>query len=155
LPFWAEAHTNGARWQAGLFGGYARNLGSRHVLTGAGLRPGRQHPRRHPGLSPPRLQFFEAAAGCRSRAHVGRIRNARREGEGTRRPHRLQCPPASDDLLFLLISRRSPRLPGPFFTCPDFSHWVSVSLLDGPISQKLPIGRESEFRGPPEADVIA
>jgi hypothetical protein len=34
LSFWAEAHTNSARWQAGLFGGYARNLGSRHVLTG-------------------------------------------------------------------------------------------------------------------------
>jgi hypothetical protein len=34
LSFWAELHTNGARWQAGLFGGYARNLGSCHILTG-------------------------------------------------------------------------------------------------------------------------
>ena len=31
---WAEVHSNGARWQAGVFGGYARNLGSRRTLTG-------------------------------------------------------------------------------------------------------------------------
>ena len=31
---WAEIHTNGTRWQAGLFGGCARNLGSRSPITG-------------------------------------------------------------------------------------------------------------------------
>lgn len=31
---WAEVHTNGARWQTGVFAGYSRNLGSRHPITG-------------------------------------------------------------------------------------------------------------------------
>jgi hypothetical protein len=31
---WAEIHTNGTRWQAGLFGGFARNLGARRPFTG-------------------------------------------------------------------------------------------------------------------------
>jgi len=31
---WAEIHTNGTRWQAGVFGGFARNLGSRRPLAG-------------------------------------------------------------------------------------------------------------------------
>lgn len=34
LSAWAEAHTNGARWQAGLFGGYTRSLGARRALAG-------------------------------------------------------------------------------------------------------------------------
>lgn len=34
LSAWAEAHTNGPRWQAGLFGGYTRNLGARRALPG-------------------------------------------------------------------------------------------------------------------------
>jgi hypothetical protein len=31
---WAEVHTNGTRWQTGVFAGYSRNLGSRHPITG-------------------------------------------------------------------------------------------------------------------------
>lgn len=31
---WAELMTNGKRWQAGVFGGYAKNLGSRREITG-------------------------------------------------------------------------------------------------------------------------
>lgn len=34
LSMWAEAHTNGARWQGGVFGAYARNLGASRALAG-------------------------------------------------------------------------------------------------------------------------
>jgi len=34
LSVWAEAHSNGAKWQGGLFGGYSRNLGARRPLAG-------------------------------------------------------------------------------------------------------------------------
>lgn len=32
---WAEIHTNGKKWQYGLFGGYAKNLGSSEEIKGA------------------------------------------------------------------------------------------------------------------------
>jgi hypothetical protein len=35
VSFWAEAMTNGKRWQTGVFAGYAKNLGSKHEITGA------------------------------------------------------------------------------------------------------------------------
>jgi len=34
LSVWAEAHTNGARWQGGVFGAFARNLGASGTLSG-------------------------------------------------------------------------------------------------------------------------
>ena len=34
LSVWGEIQTNGRAWQAGLFGGYARNLGAGKTLTG-------------------------------------------------------------------------------------------------------------------------
>ena len=34
LSLWAEAQTNGPRWQAGVFGAYARNLGAARTLAG-------------------------------------------------------------------------------------------------------------------------
>ncbi len=34
LSLWAEAHTNGTRWQGGVFGAYARNMGAPRTLAG-------------------------------------------------------------------------------------------------------------------------
>lgn len=34
ISVWAEVHSNGARWQTGVFGGYARNLGSDRPIMG-------------------------------------------------------------------------------------------------------------------------
>lgn len=36
MSFWAEVHTNGARVQAGLFGGYFRNMGTKNPMSDAG-----------------------------------------------------------------------------------------------------------------------
>jgi hypothetical protein len=35
LSAWTEIQTNGTRWQAGVFGGYARNMGARRAFAGA------------------------------------------------------------------------------------------------------------------------
>ena len=35
LSLWTEIMSNGTAWQAGLFAGYSRNLGSSHQITGA------------------------------------------------------------------------------------------------------------------------
>ncbi len=35
LSLWTEIMTNGTAWQAGLFAGYSKNLGSPHEITGA------------------------------------------------------------------------------------------------------------------------
>ncbi len=40
LTFWTEVQTTGAPWQTGLFAGYAKNLGSRHEITGANYARG-------------------------------------------------------------------------------------------------------------------
>ncbi len=40
LSLWAEAQTNGSRWQAGLFAGYSKNLGARHEIVGANFARG-------------------------------------------------------------------------------------------------------------------
>ena len=34
LSLWAEAHTNGTKWQTGLFAGYSKNLGAGRTLIG-------------------------------------------------------------------------------------------------------------------------
>lgn len=34
MSAWGELHSNGARWQVGVFGGYARNLGSSRTIAG-------------------------------------------------------------------------------------------------------------------------
>jgi hypothetical protein len=34
LAIWGEVHTNGTKWQPGIFAAYSRNLGSQDVLTG-------------------------------------------------------------------------------------------------------------------------
>ncbi|MFP4488813.1 MAG: hypothetical protein ACLFN1_05875 [Bacteroidales bacterium] len=36
MSFWAEVHTNGPRLQAGLFGGYFRNMGTKDPMSDAG-----------------------------------------------------------------------------------------------------------------------
>ncbi|MDZ7738026.1 MAG: hypothetical protein U5K32_02945 [Bacteroidales bacterium] len=36
MSFWAEVHTNGTRVQAGLFGGYFRNMGTKDPMSDAG-----------------------------------------------------------------------------------------------------------------------
>jgi hypothetical protein len=40
LSCWTEVQTNGAPWQAGLFAGYSKNLGSRHNISGANYARG-------------------------------------------------------------------------------------------------------------------
>jgi hypothetical protein len=40
LSCWTEVMTNGAPWQAGLFAGYSKNLGSRREITGANYARG-------------------------------------------------------------------------------------------------------------------
>ncbi|MCX6568702.1 MAG: hypothetical protein NT147_06590 [Candidatus Aminicenantes bacterium] len=40
LSCWTEVQTNGAPWQAGLFAGYSKNLGSRHSISGANYARG-------------------------------------------------------------------------------------------------------------------
>jgi hypothetical protein len=40
LSCWTEVQTNGAPWQAGLFAGYSKNLGSRRPITGANYARG-------------------------------------------------------------------------------------------------------------------
>ena len=36
MSFWAEAHTRGSKLQAGFFGGYFRNLGTKDAMSGPG-----------------------------------------------------------------------------------------------------------------------
>ena len=33
MSFWADLQTNGQKWQAGLFGGYSRNMGSSDIIS--------------------------------------------------------------------------------------------------------------------------
>ncbi len=40
LSCWTEVQTNGAPWQAGLFAGYSKNLGSRQAISGANFARG-------------------------------------------------------------------------------------------------------------------
>ena len=84
--FWAEAQTNGTRWQAGLFGGYARNLGARHVMTGPAYARGadicdviRVSPRLIYNSSKLRLavEVEMTSAGYGTPDVMGDVRNAR------------------------------------------------------------------------------
>jgi hypothetical protein len=34
VSFWTDIHTNGEKWQVGIFGGYSRNLGSKEIIEG-------------------------------------------------------------------------------------------------------------------------
>lgn len=40
MSFWAEAQTNGTRWQTGIFAGYSKNLGARREIVGANFTRG-------------------------------------------------------------------------------------------------------------------
>jgi hypothetical protein len=34
VSFWTDIHSNGEKWQFGIFGGYSRNLGSKEIIEG-------------------------------------------------------------------------------------------------------------------------